>query len=354
MSESEQRTNSRVKVFVRVRPLAQAERRQRHPLILQPRPLDDQSIVVIDPSTFEIAGRAEYAEIDPSCWSREFVFDRVLWSTDTQANHYADQQAVFDCVGKPVVDWILDGFNCCVFAFGQTGAGKSYTMVGDLNGDPSSYGLIPRICFELFENIDSSGPDCTKTVMFSHLEIYNENIRDLLAAPNNGYLRLREHPTKGIFVSNLTIVKVGGFEDIMSLISIGDKNRTIANTNANLHSSRSHAIVTLTVCQRVRDTPLNGLPTSALKQVISRVHLVDLAGSERVTLSGAKGVRLKEANNINRSLSVLGDVIKCLGETKSKRGHIPYRNSTLTLILKDSLGMSLNKSSVFTLSRRMD
>lgn len=125
----------------------------------------------------------------------------------------------------------------------------------------------------------------------------------------------------------------------MSLIAIGDKNRTIATTNSNVHSSRSHAIVTLTVCQRVREAPMDGLPTSALKNVVSRVHLVDLAGSERVTLSGAAGVRLKEANNINKSLSVLGDVIKCLGDSKFKRGnHIPYRNSTLTLILKDSLG----------------
>ena len=339
MAENEYMSNSRVKVIVRIRPLASIERRQRHHVILQQRPHDEHSIVVIDPSTFEIVDRPEYAEINPSCWSREFVFDRVLWSLDPSADNYADQETVFDCVGKPVIEWILDGYNCCVFAFGQTGAGKSYTMMGEIKEDPTTFGLIPRICFALFENIGPSGPDSTKTVMFSHLEIYNENVRDLLALPNSPYLKVREHPTKGIFVSNLTIVKVNSFEDIMSLISIGDKNRTIATTNANLHSSRSHAIVTLTVCQRVREAPMNGLPTSALKQVISRVHLVDLAGSERVTLSGAQGVRLKEANNINRSLSVLGDVIKCLGDTKSKRGHIPYRNSTLTLILKDSLGV---------------
>lgn len=182
--------------------------------------------------------------------------------------------------------------------------------------------------------------------MYSHMEIYNENVRDLLAPSSsskglssNEYLRVREHPTKGIFVSNLTTIRVTNFEDLMSLIAIGDKNRTVGSTNANAHSSRSHAVVTLTVIQRSRSAVKNGLPTSALQQRVGRVHLVDLAGSERVALSGAQGTRLREANNINRSLSVLGDVIKCLGDSKSKRqgarkAHVPYRNSTLTMVLK--------------------
>lgn len=197
--------------------------------------------------------------------------------------------------------------------------------------------------FSLFESLEGKASDGLESVTYSHMEIYNENVRDLLApnASNKGaneYLRVREHPTRGIFVSNLTTMRVTNFDDLMSLIVMGDKNRTVGATNANTHSSRSHAVVTLTVVQRSRSAVKNGLPTSALQQRMGRVHLVDLAGSERVALSGAQGTRLREANNINRSLSVLGDVIKCLGDSKSrkgvKKGHVPYRNSTLTMVLK--------------------
>ena len=202
--------------------------------------------------------------------------------------------------------------------------------------------------FSLFESLEGMSTEGLESVMYSHMEIYNENVRDLLAPttnskglPTNEYLRVREHPTRGIFVSNLTTIRVTNFEDLMSLIAIGDKNRTVGATNANAHSSRSHAVVTLTVIQRSRNAVKNGLPTSALQQKVGRVHLVDLAGSERVALSGAQGTRLREANNINRSLSVLGDVIKCLGDSKSKKhgakkAHVPYRNSTLTMVLKVS------------------
>ena len=208
--------------------------------------------------------------------------------------------------------------------------------------------LFDFLLQSLFESLEEISTEGLESVMYSHMEIYNENVRDLLAPstnskgqPSNEYLRVREHPTKGIFVSNLTTIRVTNFDDLMSLIAIGDKNRTVGATNANAHSSRSHAVVTLTVIQRSRSAVKNGLPTSALQQRVGRVHLVDLAGSERVALSGAHGTRLKEANNINRSLSVLGDVIKCLGDSKSKRhgarkGHVPYRNSTLTMVLKVS------------------
>lgn len=140
-----------------------------------------------------------------------------------------------------------------------------------IHGNPAGHGLIPRICFELFEALESNagGEGSVETVDFSHLEIYNENIRDLLAPPTSGNLKVREHPQTGIFVSNLTVVRVSKFEDVMSLIAIGDRNRSVAATNLNAHSSRSHAIVTLTVCQRVRNAPKHGLPTSALQQKVS-------------------------------------------------------------------------------------
>jgi hypothetical protein len=233
-------------------------------------------------------------------------------------------------------------------------------------------------------------------VTLSHMEIYKESCRDLLTPPKPKAeaLRVREHPQKGIFVAGLTHVRVTNFDEVMSLISIGTKNRTVGATNANAHSSRSHAIVTLTVVQRAR-MPTAGtgtgtdknkpsammppgnaasLPTAEMHQREGRVHLVDLAGSERVALSGAKQARFKEACSINKSLSVLGDVILALssgsgsssssgsgsgsgsgmpagtGTGTGRQRHIPYRNSTLTLVLKDSLGGNAHTIMVATVS----
>lgn len=193
----DEETNSRVKVVVRIRPLSSGERKSGYQNIMRQRhPSNLQALVVIDPATYEVVNRPEFSGIDPASWAREFIFDSCLWSTDSRAANYADQEAVFEEVGRPVLEWMLDGFNCCVFAFGQTGAGKSFTMMGDLKGDPAKYGLIPRICFGLFENIENREVDCTETVMFSHLEIYNENVRDLLAPADHPYLKVREHPQK--------------------------------------------------------------------------------------------------------------------------------------------------------------
>ena len=330
-------SNARVKVVIRIRPLNSFETNRGHRNIIQ---TNNQQITVWDPSCFDAVNRQELNSIDPAFWSREFAFDKCLNSLDPSSDDYASQDMVFNEIGQPVLNWILNGYNCCVFAFGQTGAGKSFTMLGDLKGDPIGYGLIPRICFGMFDAIEAA-IDMSHVVTYSHMEIYNENVRDLLAPASAPYLKVREHPQKGVFVSNLTTVKVTKFEDIMSLIAIGDKNRTVASTQSNAHSSRSHAIVTLTITQRSRNAPKNGLPTSAVQQKVGKVHLVDLAGSERVALSGAKGDRLREANSINKSLSVLGDVIKCLGDlskVKNYKVHIPYRNSQLTMVLKESLG----------------
>ena len=341
---------SRIKVLIRARPLSKVEKGRGAKNVLDRQ--SEQQITVWDPACYDLASRAEINEIDPACWSRSFTFDKTLWSVDRSEPDYASQDVVYETVGAPVLELVLDGFNCCVFAFGQTGSGKTLTMIGEnvSGGNPEGYGLIPRICFELFSALENNAANdgYVETVDFSHLEIYNESIKDLLAPPQQGYLKVREHPQKGIFVSGLTVVRVTKFEDVMSLIAVGDKNRSVAVTNINAHSSRSHAICTITVCQRTRNAQKkNDLPTSALQQKVARLHLVDLAGSERVALSGATGTRLKEAGNINKSLSVLGDVIKSLGDSRTQKTHIPYRNSTLTMILKDSLG---GNSHVFMLA----
>ena len=339
--EKENFETSRIRVLIRARPLNETELARGAKNFIERQ--SDQQITVWDPACFELAARAEITDIDPSCWSRNFTFDKTLWSVDKKDRNYAGQDTVYDVVGDPVLKLVLEGFNCCVFAFGQTGSGKTLTMMGEniSAGNPESYGLIPRICFELFSALEakSNADGCVETVDFSHLEIYNENIKDLLAPVSQPFLKVREHPSNGIFVSGLTVIRVNKFEDVMSLIAMGDKNRSVAFTNMNAHSSRSHAIVTLTVIQRTRTAAKkNDLPTSALQQKIARLHLVDLAGSERVALSGATGTRLREAGSINKSLSVLGDVIKSLGDSRIKPTHIPYRNSSLTMVLKDSLG----------------
>lgn len=144
--------NSRVRVVVRIRPLSAKEEKSNHKNILEG---GERHIVAWDPTCLEQNAKADLAILDASCWSREFAFDRCLWSTDAKSNSYASQSDVFDEVGQPVLDWILGGYNCCVFAFGQTGAGKTWTMMGDIkSSDPSRYGLIPRICFSLFEALD--------------------------------------------------------------------------------------------------------------------------------------------------------------------------------------------------------
>ena len=371
-------SNARVRVIVRVRPQNAREIANKVAEVVRWPSLDtgadpNSTLSILDPACLQAGVRSDLLK----SWSREFAFDRCLWSnTDPAHPLYGTQEDLYQQVGVPVIEWLTTGYNSCVFAFGQTGSGKTYSMMGSLTGSPHQYGLTPRICFSLFEklskhaqqmnNESKEGPGGSPAddsfVTLSHMEIYKEMCRDLLTPPRQKAitLRVREHPQKGIFVAGLTHVRVTTFDEVMSLIDIGTKNRTVGATNVNAHSSRSHAIVTLTVVQRARssqnsisvnksaDIASLSLPTAGMHQKEGRVHLVDLAGSERVALSGAKNTRLKEACSINKSLSVLGDVILSL--STGKRRHIPYRNSTLTLVLKDSLGGNSHAIMVATVS----
>ena len=346
--------NARVRVIVRVRPLRPKEVAQGVKEIVKApeNPDNDQTLSIFDPASLLAGVRRDLVQ----SWSREFTFDKCLFSNDPNSFRYARQEMVFEEVGLPVIDWVFDGFNSCVFAFGQTGSGKTYSMMGDLDRGSEHYGLVPRICFSVFDRIEEMASSVERpsdlSVTFSHMEIYNDNVYDLLAPPTPHKpktLRVREHPKLGPFVQDLTKVKVTSFEEVLGLVAIGDKNRTVAATNANSQSSRSHAIVTLTVVQRVRvEQTRAGLPTNAVQKLEGRVHLVDLAGSERVSLSGAKSTRLKEACAINKSLSVLADVILSL--SSGKKRHVPYRNSAITMVLKDSLGGNAHSVMVATIS----
>lgn len=254
--------------------------------------------------------------------SRAFRYDECF--NDQELEGEKAQTAIFERIGQPLLDNAFKGFNNCIFAYGQTGSGKSYTMMGSSLHE----GIIPRIGRELFERISKSESTCTVEVIY--LEIYNEKVRDLLNPRNKGNLRVREHPSLGPYVEDVSKLAVNSFQDIQSLISEGNKTRTVASTDMNQSSSRSHAVLGITLTQIHEHG-------ETLSEKVSRISLVDLAGSERSTVSGTSGIRLKEGSEINRSLSTLGRVISTLADSK-RNGVVPYRDSTLTWLLKDSLG----------------
>ncbi|XP_058069283.1 kinesin-like protein KIN-12D [Magnolia sinica] len=262
-----------------------------------------------------------------------FTFDHVACET-------VNQEMLFRVAGLPMVENCLSGYNSCMFAYGQTGSGKTYTMLGEideLEGRPSpDRGMTPRIFEFLFARIraeEESRRDekLRYSCKCSFLEIYNEQITDLLD-PSSTNLLLREDMKKGVYVENLTEFEVETVNDILKLLIQGAANRKVAATNMNRESSRSHSVFTCVIESRWEKDSTTNLR-------FARLNLVDLAGSERQKTSGAEGERLKEAANINRSLSALGHVIMVLVDVAhGKQRHVPYRDSRLTFLLQDSLG----------------
>lgn len=236
------------------------------------------------------------------------------------------QADVFDFSIRPTVDDILNGYNGTVFAYGQTGAGKSYTMMGSSIGDPEAKGVIPRITEQIFASIMASESNIEYTVRVSYMEIYMERIRDLLV-PQNDNLPVHEEKNRGVYVKGLLEVYVSSVQEVYQILERGGMARAVAATNMNQESSRSHSIFVITVTQK-------NVETGSAKS--GQLFLVDLAGSEKVGKTGASGQTLEEAKKINKSLSALGMVINSL--TDGKSSHIPYRDSKLTRILQESLG----------------
>lgn len=202
----------------------------------------------------------------------------------------------------------FEGYNVCIFAYGQTGAGKSYTMMGTRDDE----GIIPHLCRDLFDRITNGFDDNDDTmysVEVSYMEIYCERVRDLLNPKIKGPLRVREHPVLGPYVEDLSKLAVTSYEDISEIMEEGNKARTVAATNMNETSSRSHAVFSIILTQMKQDQ-ITGL----CSEKVSKISLVDLAGSERADSTGAQGTRLKEGANINKSLTTLGKVISALAE----------------------------------------
>lgn len=220
---------------------------------------------------------------------------------------FSSQLLVYKDIGEEMLQHAFDGYNVCIFAYGQTGAGKSYTMMG--KQEDGQEGIIPQICKDLFKKIRDGTDGIKYSVEVSYMEIYCERVRDLLNPKNKGNLRVREHPLLGPYVEDLSKLAVTSYQDIHYLIDEGNKARTVAATNMNETSSRSHAVFTIFFTQLRFDET-----TELSTEKVSKISLVDLAGSERADSTGAKGTRLKEGANINKSLTTLGKVISALAE----------------------------------------
>ncbi|KAM3864897.1 kinesin-like protein KIF16B [Diretmus argenteus] len=284
--------------------------------------------------------------------TKTFTYDFSYDSADCKSTGFVSQEKVFKDLGSDVLKAAFEGYNACVFAYGQTGSGKSYTMMGN----PGDAGLIPRICETLFSRIAGATrwDGASFRTEVSYLEIYNERVRDLLRRKSTQTynLRVREHPKDGPYVEDLSKHLVQNYSDVEELMEAGNINRTTASTRMNDVSSRSHAIFTINFTQAKFDAEMPS-------ETVSKIHLVDLAGSERADATGATGVRLKEGSNINKSLVTLGNVISALADLaqdgfntnlKKKSVFVPYRDSVLTWLLKDSLGGNSKTIMIATIS----
>ncbi|XP_038672595.1 kinesin-like protein KIF1A isoform X22 [Scyliorhinus canicula] len=327
-----------VKVAVRVRPFNSREIGRDSKCIIQ---MSGNTTTIVNPK-------------QPKETPKSFNFDYSYWSHTTPADiNYASQQQVYQDIGEEMLQHAFEGYNVCIFAYGQTGAGKSYTMMG--KQEKEQQGIIPQLCEDLFARInDSANANLSYSVEVSYMEIYCERVRDLLNPKTKGNLRVREHPILGPYVEDLSKLAVTSFNDISDLMDSGNKARTVAATNMNETSSRSHAVFNIIFTQKAHDSTPD---TSSEKA--SKISLVDLAGSERADSTGAKGTRLKEGANINKSLTTLGKVISALADVdsgsnknkkKKKNDFIPYRDSVLTWLLRENLGGNSRTAMVAALS----
>ncbi|ESO98169.1 hypothetical protein LOTGIDRAFT_226662 [Lottia gigantea] len=296
-----------VKVVVRCRPMNDAETKAKH-----------ERVVEMDVNKGVISVNNANHPGDPP---KSFTFDSVYdWNSK--------QRDLYDETFHDLVESVLQGFNGTIFAYGQTGTGKTFTMQG-IKEDPVMRGVIPNSFEQIFSHISRS-QNQQYLVRASYLEIYQEDIRDLLSKDQSKRLELKERPDTGVYVKDLSSFVTKSVKEIEHVMHVGNQNRSVGATNMNEHSSRSHAIFIVTVeCSELGADNENHIR-------VGKLNMVDLAGSERQAKTGATGERLKEATKINLSLSALGNVISALVDGKST--HIPYRDSKLTRLLQDSLG----------------
>lgn len=321
-----------VKVAVRVRPFNSREKERGSTLIIE---MDNPKTIINDPSgekqpkpfTFDYSfySHDQFHELEED--GEQGV--KGLMVADAGKEHiYHNQMFVFNDVGKGVLANAYAGFNTSLFAYGQTGAGKSYSMVGY----GVNKGIVPLTFEDLFKTIhEDTNPNVVHRVVFSMLEIYMEQVSDLITGvKKKGGLKVRQDPKKGrFFVQDLSATPVGSFEEIEAQMEKGTNNRTVAATQMNATSSRAHTLMTM-VYEQIITNPEDKTKITRM----SEINLIDLAGSERAESTGATGDRLKEGAQINKSLSALGNVISALAAGKKA----PFRDSVLTKLLQNSLG----------------
>ncbi|XP_028966984.1 kinesin-like protein KIF3A [Galendromus occidentalis] len=300
--DAEENRKDNVQVCVRCRPMSESEIVGNY-----------KNIITVD----HIGGTVTVNSLNPSEPPKSFTFDLVFGPDSKQVD-------VYNRAARPIIDNVLQGYNGTIFAYGQTGTGKTFTMEGDRNV-PELKGIIPNSFAHIFGHIAKAADRMKFLVRTSYLEIYNEEVRDLLGKDQSVQLEVKERPDIGVYVKDLSSCVVNNADELDRIMTLGNRNRAVGATNMNAHSSRSHAIFSITIECSEQDHVLMG-----------KLHLVDLAGSERQSKTGASGQRLKEASKINLSLSTLGNVISALVDGKST--HVPYRNSKLTRLLQDSLG----------------
>ncbi|XP_035996965.1 kinesin-like protein KIF14 [Fundulus heteroclitus] len=325
--------NSAVTVAVRVRPFSGREMAEKASRVIF---MNGQETQVLHPESKQ---------------SYSFTYDFSFCSVDGSEPAFASQKTVYETLARPLLQRAFEGFNTCLFAYGQTGSGKSYTMMGF----EEEAGVIPRFCQELFLKLASMEDEEMKCrVEMSYFEVYNERIHDLLVTreePNQRKmpLRVREHPVHGPYVAELSANMVSSYGDIQGWLELGNKQRATAATGMNDKSSRSHSVFTLVMTQTKTEF-VEGEEHD--HSITSRINLVDLAGSERSSTAQTSGERLREGASINKSLLTLGKVISALSEQvlTRKKVFIPYRESVLTWLLKESLGGNSKTTMIATVS----
>nr|XP_023964756.1 kinesin-like protein KIF14 [Chrysemys picta bellii] len=325
--------SSAISVAVRVRPLTQREQQVGTKCVVS---LSGKEILIHHPHTNR---------------QLTFSYDYCFGSQNPEDKGYASQEVVYCLLAQPLLDKVFEGYNTCLFAYGQTGSGKSYTMTGYAD----EVGLIPRFCKEIFWKVNLTQQEEVKhRIELSYFEVYNERIHDLLTSSKDANakkkaLKVREHPILGPYVTGLSTYVVGSFADVQTWLELGNKQRATAATSVNERSSRSHSVFKLVVAQTKREH-LEGEAHDHM--LVSHVNLVDLSGSERCNLAQTSGLRTQEGASINKSLLTLGKVISALSEMSQfkRKCFIPYRDSVLTWLLKESLGGNSKTAMIATIS----
>lgn len=368
-----QNANTSIKVLVRVRPLLAREMGDEDKVdvneCLVSMPAEDKTRVELRvPKTSSYHSQKNKVirsnEDDTEDEVKKYKFDQCVWSYDNRDEHYTSNRGFYESIGPRVIQDLFQGFNMCLLAYGQTSSGKTYTMMGKQHDE----GLIPLIVRDILrykERLIGERINCE--VRISYMEIYNELVKDLLCESSEPKkCRVREHPTKGPYVENLNEYQIENYGDFLNYLTRGNSHRSTASTSMNDKSSRSHAIITLSLKQTKfmhGDSEMNNTTDAndvyigdAEEEMISNIKLVDLAGSERLAKTKVFGQqdRMKEGSLINKSLTVLGRCINLLSNNSSnptqKQAVVPYRDSILSYILKENLSGNSKSFMIFCVS----